>query len=306
MPADPITFGLTRIAETVRERDRGTPLPPESRSLVEEGLHGDLSGVRVHSGPASQATARLLGTRAFTIGKDVFLGKGVDGQTRDNGRLVLKHELAHTQQQPPWRGEPLDLIPRSSPLEAEADRLSADHPDPVLGAGHPRRVQAPAVMTLHPALWALLAGEAACLFGFFFHGMQRHGRRRDSWLHCWTSCKIATWCPPIPITGQLIAAIVGALKELLDVVLGEAEVRDMINNLHGIACSVQAGTCVDCCDAKEKSGAFASARAGAGETAVASSSGAASGSHDSGLDADDAVDLARRGVPSEERPSQLA
>jgi len=92
-------------------------------------------------------------------------------------------------------------------------------------------------MALALAAWLILAGEAACLFGFYLYALEKLRHKGDKYLHCWTSCKIATYCAA-PLSGQVIALIIGAAKELLDMVIREAEIRDMKNNVSGIECPV--------------------------------------------------------------------
>src|SRR5689334_23005507 len=54
----------------------GTPLPDELRTRFEGSLGADLSGVRVHTGPDSQAAADAVGARAYAVGNDIHFGAG--------------------------------------------------------------------------------------------------------------------------------------------------------------------------------------------------------------------------------------
>ncbi|HEX2204990.1 MAG TPA: hypothetical protein VHG91_16895, partial [Longimicrobium sp.] len=164
---------------------------------------------------------------------------------------VLAHELVHTAQQRPWTGGPLRMAAPDSLPEREARGLA-----PALAGGAAsgpalRPISAvPAVMGFPQAGYVVLVGaELACMFGFFVYALTELGHRGDKFLHCWTSCKIATYCPPIPLASQVIATLLGAIKEVTDVVLGEAELRDMVNNVRGIACSFDYFTpCDECCE----------------------------------------------------------
>src|SRR5438874_2115263 len=96
-------------------------------------------------------------------------------------------------------------------------------------------------------------------------------KRGDGFLHCWVSCKVASWCP-VP-NQDTITLIVGALKEIADIVIGESEMRDFLNDVHGVGCSHSWTTsCWDCCDKLDRGGKLAEAApATDGEpTAVAS------------------------------------
>ncbi|MDX1997430.1 MAG: DUF4157 domain-containing protein [Thermoanaerobaculia bacterium] len=60
---------------------------------------GDLSGVRLHTGPEAHAAAAGLSARAFTVGKDIAFGAGQYQPDSPAGRKLLAHELTHTVQQ---------------------------------------------------------------------------------------------------------------------------------------------------------------------------------------------------------------
>lgn len=72
--------------------------PGDLRAAFGERYGVDLSGVRVHDGPAAHDAARARDARAFTEGKDITVGAGE--VTRDaDGQRLLAHELAHVVQQ---------------------------------------------------------------------------------------------------------------------------------------------------------------------------------------------------------------
>jgi hypothetical protein len=72
----------------------GTVLAPALRATLESAFGRDLGHVRVHEGPAARATTALLGARAFTAGRDVWLGRDAPGDT-----ALIGHEVAHVIQQ---------------------------------------------------------------------------------------------------------------------------------------------------------------------------------------------------------------
>ena len=76
----------------------GIELPAEHRARFEPQLDADLSGVRVHSGPAASRAAAARGARALTYGQHVVLGGNAVVDT-PNGNELLAHELMHTVQQ---------------------------------------------------------------------------------------------------------------------------------------------------------------------------------------------------------------
>jgi hypothetical protein len=76
----------------------GTPLASQDRGRMEQALGSDLSSVRVHTGGESQAAARGLGARAFTVGSDVHFGAGEFNPGTREGDKLLAHELTHVVQ----------------------------------------------------------------------------------------------------------------------------------------------------------------------------------------------------------------
>jgi hypothetical protein len=65
--------------------------------------HGDLSDARIHTGAAAEQLARAVSAKAFTVGTDIFMGRGADHET-------LVHELSHV---PDQRN-----APKGGPLKA--------------------------------------------------------------------------------------------------------------------------------------------------------------------------------------------
>jgi hypothetical protein len=59
---------------------------------------GDLTGVRVHRDAEAAELARSVGARAFTVGSDVFFGRGEYQPSTRDGSELLAHELVHTTQ----------------------------------------------------------------------------------------------------------------------------------------------------------------------------------------------------------------
>lgn len=99
----------------------GAPLPVRIKDHLEWTFRTSLDGVRVHTGQAASAAARVLSARAFTRGKDIYLGEG----ERETDLPLIAHEVAHTLQQ---RGaqRPLAFSLRGGDaLEGEAQRASS-------------------------------------------------------------------------------------------------------------------------------------------------------------------------------------
>jgi hypothetical protein len=81
-------------------RSGGNPLPAETRTFMEPRFGGmDFSGVRLHSGGEAAELNRSVSARAFTLGRDIYLGEGQTDVASDGGKRLLAHELTHVVQQ---------------------------------------------------------------------------------------------------------------------------------------------------------------------------------------------------------------
>ena len=77
----------------------GQPLPRRLRRDMEPRFGADFSAVRVHTGDAAARASRRLNAAAFTVGHEVFFGRGRFQPDSAPGRSLIAHELAHTVQQ---------------------------------------------------------------------------------------------------------------------------------------------------------------------------------------------------------------
>jgi hypothetical protein len=77
----------------------GTPLPPDTRALMEDRLGADFSAVRVHTGTHASALNRQLGAIAFTHGTDIYISEGQYNPASSDGQRLLANELTHVVQQ---------------------------------------------------------------------------------------------------------------------------------------------------------------------------------------------------------------
>lgn len=85
---------------------------------MESRFATDLSAVRVHRGPAAEASARAANARAYAVGHRIVLGAERYSPGTPEGRALVAHELVHVLQQAgsppllqclirtpyPWRG----------------------------------------------------------------------------------------------------------------------------------------------------------------------------------------------------------
>ncbi len=80
-------------------RSPGQPLDPAIRGFFEPRFGHDFGEVRVHHDERAAASARSVGARAYTVGRDIVFGRGEYAAGTNAGRRFLAHELAHTVQQ---------------------------------------------------------------------------------------------------------------------------------------------------------------------------------------------------------------
>jgi hypothetical protein len=80
-------------------KGQGSPLPAEVQRFMEPRFGSSFSGVRVHTGGEAVQMNRDLKARAFTHGKDIFMGQGQYNPDSSEGKRLLAHELTHVIQQ---------------------------------------------------------------------------------------------------------------------------------------------------------------------------------------------------------------
>jgi hypothetical protein len=107
--------------------DTGSPLDENVRVPLEQDLGVSLKSVRVHSNPASEAAAKGIAARAYTIGSSIHLGSRARNVSAFDRRSLLAHEAVHTVQQGA-RPLPLEANTQLSQpgdrAEVEADRIA--------------------------------------------------------------------------------------------------------------------------------------------------------------------------------------
>ncbi|MDR3418083.1 MAG: DUF4157 domain-containing protein [Nevskia sp.] len=111
----------------------GSPLGAAARASMGSLLGVTLPDVRIHRGATAEHAVSSLGVPAFTVGEDIFLGRGVNEAT-PRGERVLAHELAHAVQQS-GAAHALGPLPRTTPgdrveRQAEAAARGLERPVP--------------------------------------------------------------------------------------------------------------------------------------------------------------------------------
>jgi hypothetical protein len=78
--------------------ESGQPLDAASRAFFEPRFARDFGAVRLHAGAKAAQSARAIGARAYTVGRDIVLAADAPASALA-GRRLLAHELAHVVQQ---------------------------------------------------------------------------------------------------------------------------------------------------------------------------------------------------------------
>jgi hypothetical protein len=77
----------------------GRELPAVERNVFGSAFGFDFSDVRVHTGAEAAESARSVGARAYTFGRDVVFDTGQWAPHTFAGRQLITHELTHVVQQ---------------------------------------------------------------------------------------------------------------------------------------------------------------------------------------------------------------
>ncbi|MCP3902777.1 MAG: DUF4157 domain-containing protein [Planctomycetes bacterium] len=93
--ADGFVVAAPALAARIAAPPSGRPLGADVRRFVEARTAYDFSGVRVHDRVEDRADASRLDARAFTYGRNIWIGRGESAEDR----RLMAHELAHVVQQ---------------------------------------------------------------------------------------------------------------------------------------------------------------------------------------------------------------
>jgi hypothetical protein len=100
---------------------RGSPIPPPVRGRLERSFRVGLGSVRVHTDANANSATRSLAARAFTVGSNIFLGRGESPADLS----LMAHETAHVVQQQGGMAVQRSASGQSGPYEHEAQQASA-------------------------------------------------------------------------------------------------------------------------------------------------------------------------------------
>lgn len=106
----------------------GAPLTAPIRRQVEVSTGANLSGVRIHTGPAASQAASAISARAYTTGQDIHFGADQYRPDTPDGDRLIAHELVHTIQQQAGGGsglqQKMEVSQPGDPAEREADAIA--------------------------------------------------------------------------------------------------------------------------------------------------------------------------------------
>lgn len=137
-------------------RSEGRSLDEPVRASMGQSFGFDFGGVRIHDDGRANESARALGARAYTVGRDVVFSEGAYRPSTVEGRRLLAHELTHVVQQSGASASPtlqasLEVARPDDPLESEADRVAeavatpcrkcSKYHEPLSGLGLPSEEQ---------------------------------------------------------------------------------------------------------------------------------------------------------------------
>lgn len=95
----PIKSNEDAVGQILQHKESGRLLEPETREFMESRFGYDFGDVRVHTDAYADKVSRQLGAEAFTVGRDVYFGRGRYNPSRSSGKRLLAHELTHVVQQ---------------------------------------------------------------------------------------------------------------------------------------------------------------------------------------------------------------
>lgn len=87
------------ISQLGSSNGRGTPLPFQTRSFMENAFSTDFSQVRVHTEGQAAEMSNEIQAKAFTHSQDIYFNSGEYNPQSREGKELLAHELTHTLQQ---------------------------------------------------------------------------------------------------------------------------------------------------------------------------------------------------------------
>jgi len=191
----------TQTARTLARRSGGAvALPSDIQARSGESTQKDFSGVRVYNDIHAQLANAMLGTRAFTLHGDIYLGPGHRVSDPFVRQSILPHELVHVVQQDTPHGSNQSSVRAEREAHALSPYLQAGLPIAIHYAAGPGEQQG--------IIWWVVGGVAAI---WFFSGMSianapgyRRDRRRGGFMYDSSGNRIPEQTISSPSTGEYL------------------------------------------------------------------------------------------------------
>jgi hypothetical protein len=144
----------------------GSPLPASVRSFMEPRFGADFGGVRIHTGEQAAKLAGQLSAQAFTLGRDIYFGRGQFQPDSPAGRELIAHELTHTIQQGSVRQARPSPQPAAQALAPQPAAAHVPAAPPATPAPVAKRAPASVQRLGLSDAWAFFANQANNIPGF--------------------------------------------------------------------------------------------------------------------------------------------
>ena len=96
--SEPQSLAHASVHAASRQVADGAPLAAGQRTEYEGRFGTDLGDVRLHSDSGAAALADGIGTNAYTLGRDIYFGRGKYQPGTPGGERLIAHEMAHAAQ----------------------------------------------------------------------------------------------------------------------------------------------------------------------------------------------------------------
>ena len=151
--------------------DAGAPLADAIRQRLERLLGRPLGDVRVHDHAQAERLTRQVGAAAFTLGRHIYVGRGIGAARTRQALGLLAHETTHAvQQSGPAAVPSTPSAPPAMPLVQRAHTVAAgpgeqEATDVEVAVQRTQRMPRPAPAPVDPELlmervYALMMREA--------------------------------------------------------------------------------------------------------------------------------------------------
>jgi hypothetical protein len=155
--------GTAPSRAAVPVRSAGQPLDHATSALAGQLFGHQFGQVRVHTDAAAAESARAVGARAYTVGRDIVVARGELAPGSTASRHLLAHELAHVVQQRAVTAPVRASVPSSLPVSRPGDpfeRSADEAADAFVQGRRPSPLAALSAATIQGQFGAVRLAEA--------------------------------------------------------------------------------------------------------------------------------------------------